>query len=237
MRPGNLSLGVEIGMTDANSAIEPHLGRKGRLTLRHGLIVGLSAAAFAVCLTQTAYISPGVYFDQLNEIPVDSMKNSAISQLLWGWLGIPFALFSLFHPNPLVGASVAATGIFAWRKLRVPTILAACFAVALMWRYRTLGLASWLANPLLVAAWICCLLNRCRVAAFLSGIALTLILGFPAVDEVPFGPKGADVPVLRLGGGYWLWLASAAIAFAGAMTELFLFRKMARTDRTSHEAN
>src|SRR5262249_18452604 len=98
---------------------------------------------------------------------------------------------------------------------------AGSIGLVLMWKYHTLGLASWLANPLLAAAWVCYAIDRSRTAALLSGAALTLILCFLSIDQVPFGPKGADVPVIDYGAGYWLWLASAAIILVGSSTELF----------------
>jgi hypothetical protein len=199
-------------MSQANSALA-RPGRARGLILCHALVVALSGVVFAICLTQTAYVSPGSNFGQLNEIQIDSMESSAVSQLLWGWTAIPFALFLFVYPNPLVGVSVAVTLLLAWKRWRKAAITASCVTIMLMWKYHILGLASWMANPLLVATWIFYLINRIRFALLLAASTLTLMVSFLSIDFVPFGPKGADVPITSHALGYWLWIASAVTMF------------------------
>jgi hypothetical protein len=183
--------------------------------LGRGLAVALSVTVYVACLTQTAFVSPGAYFDHGIEIPIDAMENSAIYQLLYGWIAVPFALL-MFYLNPLAAVPVAAAALFAWMRLRGFAAVAAFIAVALMWKGQILGFASWLANPLLAAAWIFCLRNRLCPATVFSAIALVLMISFLAIDEVPFGLKSAGVPIARYGIGYWLWIASAALMLAVA---------------------
>jgi hypothetical protein len=177
---------------------------------RRVLIVVLSIAVYAICLTQTAYVTSGAYF------AADSLENSAISQLLWGWMAVPVALFLFFYPNPLVVVSVAVTSLLAWKHWYTSAAVAGCITVVLMWKCYSLGLASWLANPLLWTIWIFYLLDRIRIVVFLAGIVLLLMVGFLSIDQVPFGLKGDSVPITAYGAGYWLWIASAVIMLVAA---------------------
>ena len=182
----------------------------------------VSAVVFGVCLTQTAFVSPGAYFDHGYELPLDSMENSAWSQLCFGWLGLPAAVVSLFMPYafPIVPIVVAVV-LFA-KEWDIAAAMAALVAVGSMWINHTLALAAWLANPLLAAAWLLLLLNKRRGALFCAAMALGLMVGFLSLDKVPFGLKTAWVPITAYGVGYWLWVTSAGIVVSGVSIERIL---------------
>ena len=80
----------------------------------------------------------------------------------------------------------------------------------------TLGPWTWVANPLLLAAWICTFLRR-RVLALPPAIAaLGLACSFLSAKTIMMNEGGAHYPIERAGNAYWLWLASMAIAIAAA---------------------
>lgn len=84
------------------------------------------------------------------------------------------------------------------------------------------SLLIWLANPILVIAWILYLRDRRRAALISAVTALGLTLCFVWVKSaLGPGPEGVNVadfemrPIISYGIGYWLWVASAAMLVAG----------------------
>ncbi len=76
---------------------------------------------------------------------------------------------------------------------------------------------AWLANPLLLAAWIATWMGR-RVPAFIVGFAaLVLAVSFSFAKTVIANEAGIASSVTGLRLGYWLWLASMATACAAAL--------------------
>jgi hypothetical protein len=95
------------------------------------------------------------------------------------------------------------------------------------------GYAAWLANPIIVAAWLFYLRDK-RSAALISAVlALGLTLTFLWVADVPLSDKLSPVTVkiISYGSGYWLWIASAGILVAGVSINLLLFRYVASGSR------
>ncbi len=76
--------------------------------------------------------------------------------------------------------------------------------------------ASWFANPLLLAAWIAALFARRVPALILSVAALALGASFMFETTVITNEAGMANPVTGLREGYWLWLASMAMAVFAA---------------------
>ena len=75
---------------------------------------------------------------------------------------------------------------------------------------------AWLANPLLLAAWIAAWMGR-RGPAFIVGFAaLVLAVSFSFAKTVIANEAGIASSVTGLRLGYWLWLASMAVSCAAA---------------------
>jgi hypothetical protein len=120
----------------------------------------------------------------------------------------------------LLGASVL---LFAWslsfdayytdgRPDGAPALL----TLLTGWLGVTIGGFSWLANPLLGAAWLCLLLKRDVRAAFAAGAATILASAFFFQSSIVVDEAGTVGRISGVGRGYWLWLASMAIALAAA---------------------
>jgi len=88
--------------------------------------------------------------------------------------------------------------------------------------FGALGHTSWFANPLLLASWIAALFARRLPAMVLSLAALSLATSFMFETSVITNEAGMANPVTGLREGYWLWLASMAMAATAA----FFARKM-----------
>lgn len=75
----------------------------------------------------------------------------------------------------------------------------------------------WLANPALLMAWWCMRKERKMVAIVLSLAALVVSASFLNVPEVLIDETRPPQPVVGMALGYWLWLASCAATFVGAL--------------------
>lgn len=75
----------------------------------------------------------------------------------------------------------------------------------------------WLANPALFMAWWFMRNERKTVAVALSLAALALCASFLGVPEVLVDEMRPPQPVVGIALGYWLWLASCATTFVGAL--------------------
>lgn len=82
--------------------------------------------------------------------------------------------------------------------------------------FGALGHTSWFANPLLAASWIAALFARRLPALILSLAALGLAGSFLFETSVITNEAGMANPVTGLREGYWLWLASMAMAVIAA---------------------
>jgi len=75
---------------------------------------------------------------------------------------------------------------------------------------------SWLANPLLVIAWI--LLARNKKNALVFGLmALIFALLFLSFKTIMGDEAGHYRDIVSVGTGYWLWVASCVTTFVGSM--------------------
>lgn len=86
----------------------------------------------------------------------------------------------------------------------------------------------WLANPALLMAWWCMRKDRKAIAVILGLTALVLAASFLLVPEVLIDEQRPPQPVVGMAFGYWLWLASCAVTFVGA---LLMRPRQATTDR------
>jgi len=105
---------------------------------------------------------------------------------------------------------------------------------ALLFGWLTVGQcwanSTWLANPLLLLAWILIVLGR-RIPAAVSAVAaLAVSASFLAADKVIVNDGGFELMMTGVRLAYWLWLVSMAIALVAAL----LCAK--QPDRSSAEA-
>jgi hypothetical protein len=75
---------------------------------------------------------------------------------------------------------------------------------------------AWLANPLLIIAWILLARNK-KAAWILALVALLLCLSFLKFHVIIEDEAGHSNPILKVRVGYWLWLSSAAFTFLGSL--------------------
>jgi len=94
------------------------------------------------------------------------------------------------------------------------------YLLLLGWLGLLAGIVAWLANPLLIAAWIAFALRSHRAALALGIAALLCALSFLAVDTVMVSEAPSFAKVTGLGLGYWLWIASMAVLAAGSALAL-----------------
>lgn len=75
---------------------------------------------------------------------------------------------------------------------------------------------AWLANPLIIIAWV--LLIRDKKSAWIFGFIATisslLFLVFPTVIE---NEAGTYSQITKIQLGYWLWLSSCFVTFLGSL--------------------
>ena len=75
---------------------------------------------------------------------------------------------------------------------------------------------AWLANPLLIIAWI--LIIRDKNSAWIFGLIATianlLFLAFPNIIE---NEAGTYSQIIKIQLGYWLWLSSCVVTFFGGL--------------------
>ena len=76
---------------------------------------------------------------------------------------------------------------------------------------------TWLANPLLFAAWPLILAQRRRAAISCAVPALTVSVSFFMFGDVVSNEAGIVMPVTGLRAGYWLWIASIGSACFAAV--------------------
>jgi hypothetical protein len=76
---------------------------------------------------------------------------------------------------------------------------------------------AWLANPLLLATWLTTWFGRRTPSVIVGLAALVLAASFLFAGTVVSNEAGIANPITGLRLGYWLWLASAAIACTAAM--------------------
>lgn len=90
------------------------------------------------------------------------------------------------------------------------------------------GIVAWLANPALLMVWIFTFSRYRRAEAVICSVAaLGLALSFLFVKEMPGETESAKI--ISYGLGYWLWIGSIVMAFAGSMV-VVIRERLARAD-------
>ena len=72
----------------------------------------------------------------------------------------------------------------------------------------------WLANPILLGAWIF-FKKKSKISFTLSSISFILMISFFLVDEIISNEAGTKSKVVFYGAGYWLWVLSSFIMVLG----------------------
>ncbi|MGZ3923432.1 MAG: hypothetical protein ACXVBJ_06650 [Flavisolibacter sp.] len=76
---------------------------------------------------------------------------------------------------------------------------------------------AWLANPLLIIAWV--LLTKNKKSAWLFSLtALLFSISFLKFQTIIENEAGDYNPIKTIGLGYWLWLSSCLATFVGSLT-------------------
>jgi hypothetical protein len=86
---------------------------------------------------------------------------------------------------------------------------------------------SWLANPLILAAWIC-LSKYTNASLILSGLSLFYSLLFLFYKSIITGEDGHYSLITARKAGYWLWLMSIFIFAIGTLISFFIERKQTK---------
>jgi hypothetical protein len=94
------------------------------------------------------------------------------------------------------------------------------------------GYYEWLANPALLAAWLLMILGSRRGTGILMGlVSLGFALSFLRLKQLPApGDTGAIDKITGYAIGYWLWIASIAVALIGCVViQIVDFRRPTST--------
>ncbi|MGZ4037821.1 MAG: hypothetical protein ACXVPQ_08335, partial [Bacteroidia bacterium] len=73
---------------------------------------------------------------------------------------------------------------------------------------------TWWANPLLLTAWISVKLSP-KLSLITSGLALLISLSFLLFHSITDDEAGHYKEIIAYRPGYWLWVSSSFIMFAG----------------------
>src|SRR5919204_3557082 len=73
------------------------------------------------------------------------------------------------------------------------------------------GIFEWLANPVLLAAWIFSFAGKNKIAFLLGVLASALMLAFLFRHTIITNEAGHYAKIIGYGPGYWLWLTSALL--------------------------
>jgi hypothetical protein len=126
----------------------------------------------------------------------------------------PIIFLLLFGAIPLLFVA----GILLLRRPAVLWFAASALALLTLVLGVTGGYLLWFANPLLFVAWTLILLRRRPAALWFAVSALAFGIAFLGQKTVETGAIGSDGPMEVTGykEGYWLWLASMAVAVVAA---------------------
>jgi hypothetical protein len=78
----------------------------------------------------------------------------------------------------------------------------------------------WIANPLLIGAWIATLFGGGRLAIILALLAFVVGSALLLCNSVEVDESGSLHPISGYGTGYWLWLLSMAGTALGAFVAI-----------------
>jgi hypothetical protein len=132
-------------------------------------------------------------------------------QQRWALVGLSVALFLLCLTQD--GYYVEGPDPRAWAS---PAVL-----LSMGWLGVFEGVFAWLANPLLLAAWISLALGHQRIALETAAAAVAFALSFFTVDTILVNEAGGNARVTGVGAGYHLWVASMLVVVVGGGLALY----------------
>ena len=83
------------------------------------------------------------------------------------------------------------------------------------WYAALSGVYAWLANPLLLAAWITFRSKSALVSSLCTVAALCAMASFLLVHRIEVSEAGNTARIAGYGAGYWLWISSGLALLAG----------------------
>ena len=93
--------------------------------------------------------------------------------------------------------------------------------------------STWIANPLLAMSWLFFALRSYVTASVVSLLASALAFSFLFCHGVATDEGGADHPIVSYQIGYWLWLLSCLIMFAGSFYSLLISKEKQESNTTA----
>jgi len=82
------------------------------------------------------------------------------------------------------------------------------------------GIFEWLANPVLLAAWVFSLAGKNKIALLLGIVASALMVAFLFRHTIVASEAPTHAKIIGYGAGYWLWLTSAGLVIVSGATGL-----------------
>ena len=82
------------------------------------------------------------------------------------------------------------------------------------------GIFEWLANPVLLAAWVFSFAGKNKIALLLGIVASALMLAFLFRHTIVASEAPTYAKIIGYGAGYWLWLTSAGLVIVSGATGL-----------------
>jgi hypothetical protein len=82
------------------------------------------------------------------------------------------------------------------------------------------GIFEWLANPVLLAAWVFSFAGKNKIAMLLGILASALMLSFLFRHTIVASEAPTYKKIVGYGAGYWLWLTSAGLVILSGATGL-----------------
>ncbi len=89
------------------------------------------------------------------------------------------------------------------------------------WLGVLMGYFEWIANPLLLMAWICLWVRKPRHAIPFAVAACAIAFAFAFRDKILVNEAGNICRIVSLDAGYWLWISSAAGTLGSAIAMAF----------------
>lgn len=87
------------------------------------------------------------------------------------------------------------------------------------------GIFEWLANPVLLAAWVFSFAGKNKIALLLGIVASALMVAFLFRHTIVASEAPTYAKIIGYGVGYWLWLTSAWLVIMSGATGLLKQRQ------------
>jgi len=127
-------------------------------------------------------------------------------------LGASILLFALCMPMDAVCIEGACHDWQGWSALSL-----GWYEIAWLGKISPVVSLAWLANPVLLVAWVLLLLRFWRAAAWAGTVATVMALGFSLGTRIVMTDWGGTSPITGHPAGYWVWVLSTAFAAAAGV--------------------